>query len=74
MPPRWKQGTTVDVHDVLEHDTTVQRIHAQAEVFDPPTEHAFKFMQVRPGQVHVHRTPAPAPSVFLLTGTCAHTM
>ncbi|KAG2491822.1 hypothetical protein HYH03_009779 [Edaphochlamys debaryana] len=39
-------GTQVDVHDVIAADSTTQRLHAHAEVFDPATESAFKVLQV----------------------------
>ncbi|GFR46424.1 hypothetical protein Agub_g7931 [Astrephomene gubernaculifera] len=41
-------GTNVDIHSCLEEggDEVAAAIHAQAEVFDPSTEHAFKYLQV----------------------------
>lgn len=39
-------GTNVDVHAAILEDPVAQRLHAQAEVFDPATEHTFKYLQV----------------------------
>ncbi|PNW72407.1 hypothetical protein CHLRE_16g676757v5 [Chlamydomonas reinhardtii] len=39
-------GTRVNVHDALETDMTAQAIHLAAEVFDPDTEYAFRYLQV----------------------------
>ncbi|GIL67093.1 hypothetical protein Vafri_20536 [Volvox africanus] len=41
-------GTNVNVHDCVELgvDPVAVAIHAHAEVFDPSTEHAFKYLQV----------------------------
>ncbi|GLC40487.1 hypothetical protein PLESTM_001079900 [Pleodorina starrii] len=39
-------GTNVDVHQAIISDQVAQRIHAHAEVFDPATEDAFKYLQV----------------------------
>ncbi|EFJ45522.1 hypothetical protein VOLCADRAFT_105976 [Volvox carteri f. nagariensis] len=42
------RGTDVNVHDCVELglDPVAAAIHAHAEVFDPSTEHAFKYLQV----------------------------
>ncbi|GLC54682.1 hypothetical protein PLESTB_000895000 [Pleodorina starrii] len=42
------RGTDVNVHDCVERggDPVAVAIHAHAEVFDPSTEHAFKYLQV----------------------------
>ncbi len=46
-------GTNVDVHAAITEDPVAQRLHAQAEVFDPPTEHTFKYLQVGGGEGRV---------------------
>ncbi|KAG2492102.1 hypothetical protein HYH03_009593 [Edaphochlamys debaryana] len=41
------RGTTTDVHrQVLAVDDRAAAIHAHAEVFDPATEHVFKYLQI----------------------------
>ncbi|PNH12260.1 hypothetical protein TSOC_000860 [Tetrabaena socialis] len=39
-------GTNVDVHEVIRTNPRTAAIHEHAEVFDPATEHAFKYLQV----------------------------
>ncbi|EFJ39951.1 hypothetical protein VOLCADRAFT_70155, partial [Volvox carteri f. nagariensis] len=39
-------GTQVNVHDAIFEDPAAQRVHSLAEVFDPATEDAFKYLQV----------------------------
>ncbi|GIL86085.1 hypothetical protein Vretimale_13891 [Volvox reticuliferus] len=40
------RGTQVAVHDAIITDPIAQRMHTYAEVFDPATEDAFKYLQV----------------------------
>lgn len=40
------RGVDVDIHDVVETDSTVHDIHAKAEVFEPRVEYAFRYLQV----------------------------
>lgn len=39
-------GTSVDIHETVEEDEIVAKIHAHAEVFDPKAEYVFKYLQV----------------------------
>ena len=38
---------TVDIHKVVETDQAIQALHADAEVFPPAVEFAFRYLQVR---------------------------
>ncbi|GLI68407.1 hypothetical protein VaNZ11_012794, partial [Volvox africanus] len=40
------RGTQVKVHEAILTDPVAQRMHTYAEVFDPATEDAFKYLQV----------------------------
>ncbi|GIL54049.1 hypothetical protein Vafri_9601, partial [Volvox africanus] len=40
------RGTQVNVHEAILTDPVAQRMHTYAEVFDPATEDAFKYLQV----------------------------
>jgi sodium-dependent phosphate transporter len=40
-------GTSVNVHEVVEDDDCINAIHTHAEVFEPSSEAAFKYLQVR---------------------------
>lgn len=42
------QGANYDIHEVVATDTGVQAVWVNAEVFDPKTEHLFKYLQVKP--------------------------
>ena len=37
---------TVDIHKVVETDQTIRDLHADAEVFPPAVEFAFRYLQV----------------------------
>lgn len=52
-------GTRVNVHDALETDMTAQAIHLAAEVFDPDTEYAFRYLQVGACQMQVRLSGFP---------------
>eukprot|EP00955_Chlamydomonas_euryale_P000604 6726-Chlamydomonas_euryale.AAC.1 len=43
----FRHGLTQDVHEGLEDDARVVRMHQAAEIFDPETEHVYKYLQVR---------------------------
>ena len=44
----WKMGNhgmTVDIHQVVQTDQAISEIHANAEVFPPAVEYAFRYLQ-----------------------------
>lgn len=44
----WKAGNhgmTVDIHDVVRTDQAIGAMHANAEVFPPAVEYAFRYLQ-----------------------------
>ncbi len=45
------RGLEQDVHKIVEEDPIVAAIHKNAEVFDPKTEYAFSYLQVRDDRV-----------------------
>ena len=56
------RGMTVDIHKVVETDQTIRNLHADAEVFPPAVEFAFRYLQVT----------RPHPSSVLIAVQACH--